>query len=455
MKRLSGVLLALAAVTVLWTGTAAGQEPLPATADGSQLQADTAQSPVQSTGEADDRQPLPTWDLTAGVPVVSNVDSRRQPYNVVAGRQQEDRQQDQGRRRRAAVEQQATLVAEKIYINDGNGNVYARGDVRLTQGEVEVKGDRIDGNIQANTVQIDGTASYRDPHGWLEGTAIWYNYDLSTGRIGRFDGHYNNQFIVGEQAEIYPDRLVVRNGYMTRCPAHIPDYRMQADVIEIWPGREIIAYNARWFIKDVEIVSQAVYRAALDEEGGNYPQVGYNDVDGAWIRQAFSAQIGQQPVQFVVAYLTNPGLALQLNSDLPFGGGWRGTVHAGSYEDSQYNWIQKWPEVDIDSPVWQLGDTPVTYSISAVLGWWHQDPRFNRSVSAVTDSFHQYYAIYFNYGRPVPLGWNSSLYFGTGYNVTLESHNHSTIQAYALDASVWTTLSPQVSMLNGYHYTTN
>ena len=82
----------------------------------------------------------------------------------------------------------------------------------------------------------------------LDGYRVVYHYGKKTGKMEEAKGKIDHYYIYGRRIEFYPEKIVVFDGYQTRCGAKTPDYRVSGDLIEIYPNHEILIYQAKIWI---------------------------------------------------------------------------------------------------------------------------------------------------------------------------------------------------------------
>ncbi|MDR3590499.1 MAG: LPS-assembly protein LptD, partial [Negativicutes bacterium] len=145
------------------------------------------------------------------------------------------------------VVEKAPIVVEgdELYFNDSNGDLFANGNVVVTQGQAKVLGEMLRGNAKQNEIWIDDSSTFTEPGTRLVGTTTRYNYGTKTGTMQQASGKVEHEIVTGEQIDFMPDKIIIHNGTQTGCPAKVPDYHLSADRIEIWPGDKLIAYNAK------------------------------------------------------------------------------------------------------------------------------------------------------------------------------------------------------------------
>jgi len=337
------------------------------------------------------------------------------------------------------------IEADELYFSDSTGDMFAKGNVVVTQDNAAVLGDLLRGNVKSNEVWIDGKCTFTEPDTKIAGTSSSYNYKTRTGTMAQAAGKVGQQIVTGQNIDIFPTKVVIHNGTLTRCPAKVPDYHVSADKVEIWPGDKLIAYNAKFWIKGAVIYSLPKYQQSLTPGSqSEFPQLNYTSQDGFSIKQHLEYPISEQ-----VSFYAEPTWYSKSGYRPSFGvsdhsGGYTLGVVDGYFRDSNDNWIKKEPEYDLKFGH-QVGSLPVNYSLSAIYGKW---------IGSDKASWHQDYSLYFS-GVPIQMGNIFRLHLGTGVEKLMESFDGSSQNIFRYDASLSEHWSDRFSTYLGYHYTRN
>lgn len=337
------------------------------------------------------------------------------------------------------------IEANEIYFSDLTGTMFAKGNVLVTQDKARLLGELVRGNAKQNDIWIDDKATFLDPDSKLIGNQFHYNYGNHSGTMVRAAGKIGRELVQGQNIEILPDEYIIHDGTLTGCPAKVPDYHVSATKVEIWPGDKLIAYNAKFWIKDKVIYTLPRYQKSLRKDAqSEFPQMGYTSKDGAYIRQHLEYPLSNKTsVYFDPAFYTKahfkPAYGV-IDTEGIF------TIKAigGHYRDSNGNWVKKEPEFDLSFGS-RIGELPVDYSVSAVYGKWSDD---------VKSSWHQAYSLNLT-GHPIILSDTMTLQLGTGFGKTRESYNHQNTNSFSYWALVNNTWTPKLSTWVQYVYTQN
>lgn len=336
--------------------------------------------------------------------------------------------------------------AEEVYYSDGNGNLTAKGNVSIVQNDATLYGQVIRGNTKQNEVWIDDQGIYVQAGTRLVGTGTHYNYQSRTGTIQKVNGNIDRQLVTGQQVELQPQEVIIHEGTLTTCPAQVPDYHVSASKVEIWPGDKLIAYNAKFWIKDKVIFTLPKYQKSLrKEEPSEFPRIGFTSKDGAFIAQRLEYPVWNNVAVYGDLYYYTKAHFKPQYGIIDREKNYLIDVTQGYYRDSDGNWVKKEPEFKVQLYKHRLGTLPVQYSVYGIYGKWTDD---------VKSSWHQDYNIYFS-GDSINFSDSLSLSLGTGFRQIRESYDDSVKNVFRYDAKLNKEWSPRLTTWAAYHYTQN
>jgi len=341
------------------------------------------------------------------------------------------------------------IEADNLSFSDLTGDIFADGHVSFKKNTETLLTDSMRGNTKQTEVWIDGKATLQQPGTELIGTGTHYNYTSRVGDMQKAKGKVNKDFVSAVNMDFSPSLLVAHDGTVTECPAIVPDYHVSAEKIEIWPGDKMIAYNAKFWIKNVVIFTLPKYQTSLKKGAAGvaeaFPRVGYTSDDGISIKQNFQYPISDHVVAFAdLWYYSKSGFKPQygvVDSEKNYSV----KLIAGDYKDGNDHWITKEPELKFDFYSHRLGNLPVSYTVSAAYGKW-SDP--------TKSSWHQDYSVYFTHDT-INLSKSLSLNLGAGLQRVQESYDNSVINSFRFDTVVTKQWSPKFATTTEYHYTKN
>lgn len=341
------------------------------------------------------------------------------------------------------------IEAEDLYFSDSTGNLTAKGNVQIVQNNQKITAHELQGNTKRSEVWIEDKATFSDHtiKVQISGLQTKYNYGNQTGVMNQISGKVGRQLVTANNLEILPQEFILRSGTMTSCPAKVPDYHVSADKVEIWPGNKLIAYNAKFWIKNTVIFSLGKYQKSLNEydNKSDFPQVDYTSGDGFSIKQYF-----EYPLSDKVAAFAEPAWYSRQGYKPVYGFINRENLYTtalsqGYFRDSDGNWIEKEPELRFAYNPRRLGNLPVKYTFTAIYGKW---------TDSAKSSWHQDYLLYFRHD-PIQLNPTLTLNVGTGYQFRKESYDGTSYGAWRFNTRLYKTWSPKIGTWVAYNYTSN
>ena len=338
-----------------------------------------------------------------------------------------------------------TIEADKLYFSDGTGKFSAEGNVIVLQNQDKIKSNLIQGDTNKTEIWVEDKMTLEQPGVTIDGYSGKYNYQARTGSIEKATGKVGHEFVKGNQIEIYPKEVVIHDGSMTKCPAELPDYKVTAEKVEIWPGEKLIAYNAKFWIKNMVIFSLPKYQKSLKDEGpSEFPRVGYYSGDGFFLSQHLEYPIGNAVSVYTdQAYYSKTGYK-PVYGVTNSGKNYNAKIVQGYFRDGDGVWVEKEPEFSI-SHSQRIGKSPIRYSVGAVYGKWTDDTK---------SSWHQDYSVYFSHDK-ITLGKGLTFNVGTGIQKVFESYNDSQQTLFRYNLGINKVWSPQITTFAAYNHTTN
>ena len=355
------------------------------------------------------------------------------------------------------------IVADEMYFSDKTGELFAKGNVVITQDKSKIFAAIMRGNDKQTEVWVDDKARLIEPLTDVSGMKIHYNYGNKFGTMQDVKGKCGDDFFSGSKIHFENGKYTAYNATTTGCPAKkTPDYRVTARKVEIWPEDKLIAYDAKVWIGNTVIYTTPRYKRSLkkDDKETEYPSFGYRDPDGYWIKQRLNyALTDSLTLNTDLIYYTNTGFKpnfglVQSQKDYMF------SVSYGDYSSSlsspnqmfgglnnSVNWVKKAPEFRFDWNAKPVGNLPWKYAFSALYGKW---------IDSVKESWHQDYILYFT-RNPIYFDKKKSWVWSNGFGVeqVRESFDGSVQNIFRYNTSVSKRLSPKVTVWTAYNFTNN
>lgn len=345
-----------------------------------------------------------------------------------------------------------TVEGDELSFSDLTGQIFAKGNVILTQSDVQLTTDLLNGNTKNSLVWTDSKVTMTQPGINLAGTGLEFNYKENTGNIDKVKGTIVNasekaykQFVTGQKIEMMSTKeLIINSGTITTCPAKVPDYHISAEKIEIWPGEKMVAHNAKFWIKDKVIYSLPKYQTSLKKGEGEsqFPRIGYKSADGVFISQYLEYPVNDNlSVYGDLAYYSKRGFKPEyglINRSTNY------TIQAyqGEYRNGDDELVKKEPEIEFRLNPQRLGNTGLTANFFVSRGKWKED-----AVSGWRDDYNLYLS-----ADPIKLSNVFSLKMGAGLERINYGYNNSTNDIWSIDTMLNAKASDKLDIWSGYSY---
>ena len=341
------------------------------------------------------------------------------------------------------------MEGDELFYDQRNGDFYAIGQVNITSLDAQrFQTEEVNGNIQNTEVNVPGKGHMVQMTPGqakivMDGYKIQYNYGKKTGSMEDASGKIDHEYIKGKRIEMYPDKIIVYDGTMTKCSAINPDYHTSASKIEVYPGDKMICYDLKFWLGHVQVYSTKKRTFRLDQEDDqtDLPKVGYTNDDGWWISKDFRYNLAKRLyIDSEVKYTGKHGF--RSHADLVHNN-MLGTfkVLYGYYESSNNKWVKKEPSFTYSKSI-PLGSLPLSLGLSYERGKWTQND---------VHSIHTYYGISLSH-KTINLGGNHKLDLSTSYSITNESANDSSIRGFGYTALLRRDVDKRWSYYTRYSY---
>jgi len=323
------------------------------------------------------------------------------------------------------------VEGDDLVYDQRNGDFSATGKVKITTLDAQrFQSEHSDGNLVQNEINVPGKGHMLQMTPdqakiILDGYRTQYNYGTKIGHMEDVNGKVDHQYIKAKRIELYPDKIIAYDGYMTKCSAANPDYRCTASMIEIYPNDKMICYNMKFWLGSIPVYSTKKKTFKLNGEDGSQqlPKVGHNKDDGLWLSKDFRYYLNRNLSlytnwKFTTKHHFRNNASIIWNSYL-------GTFEftTGYFQGHDHIWLKKSPSF-LYSRAIRMGHTPYTWGLSYERGSWYQNG---------THSMHTYYGLSLSRDA-IDLGGNHKLYLSTNYSITKESASTSDVKGFGYSA---------------------
>ncbi|MDX2494227.1 MAG: LPS assembly protein LptD [Desulfuromusa sp.] len=227
------------------------------------------------------------------------------------------------------------LEADQLSYDKDTGLYRANGDVKLIQGDLEIRGQTLKWNQVSGEVEAEGNVQLISPNEELFGSKAQYNLQKGTGTVE--DGHFylreQNLHVRGQTIERLSEfDYRIKKGTFTTCDGDVPSWKFGASQLDVTLDGYARARNTVFYLKDVPslYLPYMIYPATNKRESGLLiPTVGYSNTRGVQYGGAYYQVLGiNQDATLYFDYLSEMGIGKGLEYRYIFGQGNAGEARA-------------------------------------------------------------------------------------------------------------------------------
>ncbi|MCF7908430.1 MAG: hypothetical protein K9L86_06135 [Candidatus Omnitrophica bacterium] len=186
--------------------------------------------------------------------------------------------------------------ADEIDFQRGVGKIYAKGNVKMVQKDVELYCDEGIFDVNTNIANITGNIKVIREGTVLYGETAVYDFNTYNADINNI--RFESTPFYGEAPEgekIGKNKLVMRNGYMTTCDLAEPHYRMVSKEVTIYPGDKVVARKVTLKVGKVPVFYIPYFSQSLKDTSFPAEIVpGHNDELGYFLLTRWRYQLNEE-----------------------------------------------------------------------------------------------------------------------------------------------------------------
>lgn len=330
-------------------------------------------------------------------------------------------------------EHPATVVADKMRYNDTTGEVAAFGRVEIKHMMDTYQTEYVYGNTISQKYVIPGELVWKNPTTNLKAARADYDAKAAVGHFEKVSGWDSGTYYFQGESGTYDknaNHIVIENGYFTtkHAVAKVPDYRIEADSIDIYPGDKYIAHNVRLMAKNTVLVTLSTYKGSLQKKRFSpftlIPSPMFDGDNGFGLHNRIEIPLDAD--MNLTAYMENrwytkagykPDVGVRYQT--PVGGL---NFHYAEVESSTNDdggiWVKKRPSLEFDSKHFYLGGSRFYVGAKGEIGYWEEDGGKGQ---------HKSYDAYIS-GDPWKLGKFMRFSWRAGYMRDYYSYNGGNIR---------------------------
>ena len=289
--------------------------------------------------------------------------------------------------RTVSPEHPVVILADAMKYQSTSGNVLAEGNVDMTHMSERYRTERIYGNNKTQHYVIPEPVYWTAPGNTAEAQSAEYDGLSGISTFSDFSGWHRGLYYYSGTDGVY-DRntnvATVQNAYFTTksAVARVPDYRIEADSIDIYPGDKYVAHHPSLFIKNTRLITLGSHTGSLRHDGISIwsliPTPVYDSHNGFGFKNAFETVLGgvQSDVYFYtrLAWYSKQGLipAIGLRYETPQGTLRFQYAKVESTSNTNHIWLEKRPSLTFQSRGYPIKNTSLYAGFGGEVGYWKQ-----------------------------------------------------------------------------------
>lgn len=282
------------------------------------------------------------------------------------------------------------VTADRMRYNDTTGDVDAMGKVVIRHMLDTYQTEYVYGNSIAQKYVIPGEVHWVNPTTRLKAERADYDGAKSIGRFEKMDGWESGTYYFKGASGVYDrnaNKLVVEKGYFTtkHAVAKVPDYRIEADSIDIYPNDHYVAHNVKLMAKNTTLITLSSYTGSLKRDDSEVslwsliPRPVFDSDNGMGLHNEITVPLDHNPD--LAFYMKNrwytksgykPDMGVRYRTPL-------GTARLRyAEEESSTNddggiWVKKRPSLEFDTNHFYLGKSRFYTGAHGEWGYWDED----------------------------------------------------------------------------------
>ncbi|MDX2480181.1 MAG: LPS assembly protein LptD [Desulfuromusa sp.] len=225
-------------------------------------------------------------------------------------------------------EQPVQLEADQLSYEKDADLYRASGDVKLIQGELEVRSQTLTWNQESGEVAADGDVQLISPDEELFGSQARYNLKKGTGIVenAHFYLRDQNLHVRGQAIERLGQLdYRIKEGTFTTCDGDVPSWKFGASQLDVTLDGYARARNTVFYLNNIPSLyfPYMIYPATNKRKSGLLmPSIGYSEMRGYQYSGAYYQVLGvNQDATLYIDYLSEMGIGKGLEYRYIFGQG--------------------------------------------------------------------------------------------------------------------------------------
>ena len=314
-----------------------------------------------------------------------------------------------------------TITADLMRFNSKSGEVRAVGKVDMKHMDERYRTEHVFGNHLTQHFVIPAPLTWTATGNVAKATRGEYDAKIGESTFENFEGWHKGLYFYRGTSGVYDHTTkvaTVQNAYFTTksAVARVPDYRIEADSIDIYPGDKYVAHHPSLFFKNTRVITLGSYTGSLKHNDISIwsiiPTPIYDSHNGFGFKNAFEMPIGgvESNVYFYtrLAWYTKQGFIpdVGIRYVTPQGTFRFRYAKVESTDNDNHIWLEKRPSLTFDSRAYFIKNTNWYVGYGGELGYWKQK-------NGPAGSYKKW-EVYLRH-TPITLGPHLTFNMGLGY----------------------------------------
>ena len=234
--------------------------------------------------------------------------------------------------------------ADYVEYDEESKNIYARGNVKINYGDVQLNCNEAAFNTENRKIQAKGEVILKDERGTYSGERMDYDLKTKEGLIEKARFSSPPWFCGGPKIQKEgPEKIIIHRGFFSTCDLDAPHYSLHARKIIIYPKKKIIAYNVLFYVGKVPILYLPFYIQPLKKQKYKLDiRIGSNSEQGQFVKIKFGYPLSLYTYgKLYLDCMSNKGVGVGLEFDYDVPDKTKGSVYT-YYIKEKDKQIERW-----------------------------------------------------------------------------------------------------------------
>ena len=167
--------------------------------------------------------------------------------------------------------------------------VIAKGKAFISYQDMKISGDNIQANTATQDIFAQGDVDFWKGYDEVSGDFIVYNMNTGRGWMRNAEVRKSRNYFKAKDVYVSPEHTIAHDIMQTTCDnVEHPHYRLEARLLESYPGHSMTMEGLRAKWRGKTIYYQAINRSREKDKGGKFFTIrqGSSDIDGYYVKLA-------------------------------------------------------------------------------------------------------------------------------------------------------------------------